>query len=148
MPHVTFCTTGLGVTHACREYESLTIVPSTSATSPFSSPPLTILSTLSFSPPFSNPSVLLPSPFPPLLLLPQFTYLPSPSPPPSLLPTPCPPPLPYHITLPPSPPSALDLSSHMDDEYAWAGVEDPKVVITTSHSPSSRLKQFAKVESQ
>ena len=34
----------------------------------------------------------------------------------------------------------------MDDEYAWAGVEDPKIVITTSHSPSSRLKQFAKVE--
>ena len=34
----------------------------------------------------------------------------------------------------------------MDDEYGWAGVEDPKVVITTSHSPSSRLKQFAKVK--
>ena len=33
----------------------------------------------------------------------------------------------------------------MDDEYAWAGVEDPKIVVTTSHSPSSRLKQFAKV---
>ena len=27
----------------------------------------------------------------------------------------------------------------------WAGVEDPKIVITTSHNPSSRLKQFAKV---
>lgn len=38
----------------------------------------------------------------------------------------------------------LAASTHMDDEYAWAGVEDPKVVITTSHSPSSRLKQFAK----
>jgi U3 small nucleolar ribonucleoprotein protein IMP4 len=33
----------------------------------------------------------------------------------------------------------------MDDEYVWAGVEDPKIVVTTSHNPSSRLKQFAKV---
>ena len=33
----------------------------------------------------------------------------------------------------------------MDDEYRWAGVEDPKLMITTSHNPSSRLKQFAKV---
>ena len=33
----------------------------------------------------------------------------------------------------------------MDDEYVWAGVEDPKIVVTTSHDPSSRLKQFAKV---
>ena len=31
-----------------------------------------------------------------------------------------------------------------DDEYAYAGVEDPKLVVTTSHSPSSKLKQFAK----
>ena len=37
------------------------------------------------------------------------------------------------------------VSSHIDDEYAWAGVEDPKIMITTSHDPSSRLKQFAKV---
>ena len=37
---------------------------------------------------------------------------------------------------------------HVDDEYAWAGVEDPKVVVTTSHSPSSRLKQFVKVKSR
>ncbi|KXJ15909.1 U3 small nucleolar ribonucleoprotein protein IMP4 [Exaiptasia diaphana] len=36
------------------------------------------------------------------------------------------------------------VGSHIDDEYAWAGVEDPKIMITTSHSPSSRLKQFAK----
>ena len=35
--------------------------------------------------------------------------------------------------------------THMDDEYTWAGVEDPKVVVTTSHNPSSRLKQFSKV---
>lgn len=29
--------------------------------------------------------------------------------------------------------------SHEDDEYRWAGVEDPKVMITTSRDPSSRL---------
>jgi U3 small nucleolar ribonucleoprotein protein IMP4 len=33
---------------------------------------------------------------------------------------------------------------HVDDEYRWAGVVDPKIIITTSHAPSSRLKQFAK----
>ncbi|XP_069330089.1 U3 small nucleolar ribonucleoprotein protein IMP4 isoform X1 [Eulemur rufifrons] len=33
---------------------------------------------------------------------------------------------------------------HVDDEYRWAGVEDPKVMITTSRDPSSRLKMFAK----
>lgn len=32
-----------------------------------------------------------------------------------------------------------------DDEYRWAGVDDPKIVITTSRDPSSRLKMFAKV---
>lgn len=37
------------------------------------------------------------------------------------------------------------VTSHEDDEYRWAGVEDPKVVITTSRDPSSRLKMFAKV---
>lgn len=37
-----------------------------------------------------------------------------------------------------------EVTTHVDDEYAWAGVEDPKVVVTTSHNPSSRLKQFAK----
>jgi U3 small nucleolar ribonucleoprotein protein IMP4 len=31
-----------------------------------------------------------------------------------------------------------------DDEYKWAGVEDPKVMITTSRDPSARLKKFAK----
>lgn len=35
-------------------------------------------------------------------------------------------------------------TSHQDDEYRWAGVEDPKVVITTSRDPSSKLKVFAK----
>ncbi|KAG7280019.1 hypothetical protein CRUP_013566 [Coryphaenoides rupestris] len=39
---------------------------------------------------------------------------------------------------------AEGVSSHMDDEYKWAGVEDPKVMITTSRDPSSRLKMFAK----
>ena len=32
----------------------------------------------------------------------------------------------------------------MDDEYARAGQYDPRVLITTSRSPSSRLSQFAK----
>ncbi|KAF6772105.1 hypothetical protein AHF37_07833 [Paragonimus kellicotti] len=31
-----------------------------------------------------------------------------------------------------------------DNEYLWAGSEDPQVVVTTSRSPSSRLKEFAK----
>eukprot|EP00878_Enallax_costatus_P021898 GHUV01023209.1.p1 GENE.GHUV01023209.1~~GHUV01023209.1.p1 ORF type:complete len:277 (+),score=54.56 GHUV01023209.1:455-1285(+) len=34
--------------------------------------------------------------------------------------------------------------SHIDDEYAHAGETDPKVLITTSREPSSRLIQFAK----
>lgn len=29
--------------------------------------------------------------------------------------------------------------SSQDDEYRWAGVEDPKVMITTSRDPSSRF---------
>ena len=40
---------------------------------------------------------------------------------------------------------SLEVGNHQDDEYAWAGVQDPKIMITTSHNPSSRLKQFAKV---
>ncbi|CAG8518296.1 7042_t:CDS:2 [Scutellospora calospora] len=35
-------------------------------------------------------------------------------------------------------------STHIDDEYARAGIYDPKVLITTSRDPSSRLAQFAK----
>jgi len=35
-------------------------------------------------------------------------------------------------------------SSHMDDEYRRSGIEDPKVIVTTSRDPSSRLTQFAK----
>jgi U3 small nucleolar ribonucleoprotein protein IMP4 len=33
----------------------------------------------------------------------------------------------------------------VDDEYRWAGCQDPKIVITTSRDPSSSLKRFAKV---
>ncbi|NWW70798.1 IMP4 protein, partial [Climacteris rufus] len=34
-------------------------------------------------------------------------------------------------------------NSH-DDEYRWAGLEPPKVMVTTSRDPSSRLRLFAK----
>mmetsp|Transcript_26105 Transcript_26105/g.40472 ORF Transcript_26105/g.40472 Transcript_26105/m.40472 type:complete len:297 (+) Transcript_26105:59-949(+) len=34
--------------------------------------------------------------------------------------------------------------SHVDDEYGDAGLEDPRVCVTTSRDPSSRLKQFVK----
>ena len=37
------------------------------------------------------------------------------------------------------------VTSHIDDEYQLAGVDDPRILITTSRSPSARLKQFAKV---
>jgi len=33
---------------------------------------------------------------------------------------------------------------NIDDEYRWAGCEDPVIVVTTSREPSSRLKTFAK----
>ncbi|XP_042307405.1 U3 small nucleolar ribonucleoprotein protein IMP4 isoform X2 [Sceloporus undulatus] len=36
------------------------------------------------------------------------------------------------------------VTSHVDDEYRWAGVEDPRIMVTTSRDPSSRLKMFAK----
>ncbi|KAI8851723.1 anticodon-binding protein [Chytridium lagenaria] len=35
-------------------------------------------------------------------------------------------------------------TTHIDDEYAMAGTVDPKVLITTSRDPSSRLLQFSK----
>jgi U3 small nucleolar ribonucleoprotein protein IMP4 len=35
-------------------------------------------------------------------------------------------------------------ANSQDDEYRYAGCEDPKVFITTSHNPSSTLKQFVK----
>lgn len=41
--------------------------------------------------------------------------------------------------------SLLEPLTHIDDEYAQAGLEDPRVLITTSRDPSSKLAQFAKV---
>ncbi len=35
-------------------------------------------------------------------------------------------------------------ASHVDDEYGDAGHSDPRVCVTTSRDPSSRLRQFAK----
>jgi U3 small nucleolar ribonucleoprotein protein IMP4 len=32
----------------------------------------------------------------------------------------------------------------IDDEYARAGVQDPRIFITTSRNPSNKLMQFAK----
>ena len=34
--------------------------------------------------------------------------------------------------------------THVDDEYARAGERDPKILVTTSRDPSSRLTHFAK----
>jgi len=36
------------------------------------------------------------------------------------------------------------VTSSIDDEYRWVGVNDPNILITTSHNPSSSLKQFIK----
>lgn len=36
------------------------------------------------------------------------------------------------------------LTSSQDDEYRYAGIENPKIMLTTSRDPSSKLKQFAK----
>lgn len=41
--------------------------------------------------------------------------------------------------------SQREPGSHIDDEYAKVGLYDPKIVITTSRDPSSRLLQFSKV---
>lgn len=41
----------------------------------------------------------------------------------------------------PAPPTP-SLQTHIDDEYATAGIKDPKICITTSRDPSSRLRQF------
>ncbi|KAM6495977.1 Anticodon-binding protein [Amanita muscaria] len=35
-------------------------------------------------------------------------------------------------------------TSHVDNEYSRAGIQDPKIVITTSRDPSSKLLQFTK----
>ncbi|KAI0796574.1 Brix-domain-containing protein [Abortiporus biennis] len=37
-----------------------------------------------------------------------------------------------------------DPSTHIDNEYSRAGILDPKIVVTTSRDPSSKLLQFAK----
>ncbi|KNC75686.1 hypothetical protein SARC_11797, partial [Sphaeroforma arctica JP610] len=37
-----------------------------------------------------------------------------------------------------------NVKDHIDDEYAFAGVKDPKIVVTTARDPSSKLSQFAK----
>jgi len=37
-----------------------------------------------------------------------------------------------------------DPTTHIDDEYSRAGEIDPKILLTTSRDPSSRLTQFAK----
>lgn len=37
-----------------------------------------------------------------------------------------------------------ELGSHIDDEYAHASDRDPKILLTTSREPSSRLSQFVK----
>jgi len=37
-----------------------------------------------------------------------------------------------------------ELKTHIDDEYANAGVRDPKILLTSSRDPSSRLTQFVK----
>jgi len=37
-----------------------------------------------------------------------------------------------------------EVKTHIDDEYARAGIHDPKILLTTSRDPSSRLLQFAK----
>lgn len=39
----------------------------------------------------------------------------------------------------------IEPSTHIDNEYSRAGVNDPKIMITTSRDPSSKLLQFAKV---
>lgn len=36
-------------------------------------------------------------------------------------------------------------TDHVDDEYSRAGVYDPKILLTTSRDPSSKLMQFSKV---
>lgn len=37
-----------------------------------------------------------------------------------------------------------EVATHVDDEYGDAGLIEPRVCVTTSRDPSSRLKQFAK----
>ncbi|KAI0921297.1 hypothetical protein AcW1_004682 [Taiwanofungus camphoratus] len=37
-----------------------------------------------------------------------------------------------------------DPATHIDNEYSMAGIHDPKIIVTTSRDPSSKLQQFAK----
>lgn len=39
----------------------------------------------------------------------------------------------------------VDPTTHIDNEYSRAGILDPKIIVTTSRDPSSKLLQFAKV---
>lgn len=64
-----------------------------------------------------------------------------PASPAALLPPPC---CQAHPLSTPSPGAAAVPRTHIDDEYAHAGERDPKILITTSRDPSSRLVQFAK----
>ena len=41
-------------------------------------------------------------------------------------------------------PDVQPLKTHLDDEYQKVGVYDPKILMTTSRDPSSRLMQFSK----
>ncbi|XP_052542657.1 U3 small nucleolar ribonucleoprotein protein IMP4 isoform X1 [Tympanuchus pallidicinctus] len=41
-------------------------------------------------------------------------------------------------------PGENGVTGSQDDEYRWAGLEPPKVMVTTSRDPSSRLRVFAK----
>ena len=40
--------------------------------------------------------------------------------------------------------AADGVNAHLDDEYRTAGIEDPKVVVSTSSKPSKALIQFSK----
>jgi U3 small nucleolar ribonucleoprotein protein IMP4 len=39
----------------------------------------------------------------------------------------------------------VEPTTHIDSEYSRAGIMDPKIILTTSRDPSSKLLQFAKV---
>lgn len=41
-------------------------------------------------------------------------------------------------------PGESGVTGSQDDEYRWAGLEPPKVMVTTSRDPSARLRVFAK----
>jgi hypothetical protein len=40
----------------------------------------------------------------------------------------------------------IDEADQMDDEYYNLGMREPRILITTSRDPSSRLLQFSKVQ--